>query len=149
MNPSHQRFFQAPQILPPSRPGRPHLSAVQVTLRVAIAPKRPPRRVPAQARAPPYTKIAEVGNPRSVKKFINTLSVLGSVRTLEENFVESETLALWALLLVRWPELADRLQVCPEAVTGITQPLFCSGYFPPAPQKCMPLRHLPGMAADS
>ena len=75
-------------------------------------------------------------NPRSVKKFINTFSVLRSVRTLEENFIQSQTLALWALLLVRWPELADHLQAHPEAVAGITQPLLCSGYFP------QPLRQL-------
>jgi hypothetical protein len=67
VNPLHQRFLKH------RRYSRHHArdartsAPPQVTLRVAIPPKRyPPRRVPAPARAPPYTQIAKVENPRSV-----------------------------------------------------------------------------------
>ena len=74
-------------------------------------------------------------NPRSMKRFINTFSILRSVRTLESNFVDSDTLALWAIILVRWPELGDYLQKFPEAVVGIIDPLWCSDHFVPPLQQ--------------
>jgi KAP family P-loop domain/Caspase domain len=74
-------------------------------------------------------------NPRSIKKFINTFSILRSVRTLEGNFIDSDSLALWAIILVRWPELGDYLQKFPEAVAGIIDPLWCSDHFVPPLQQ--------------
>jgi hypothetical protein len=55
-------------------------------------------------------------NPRSMKLFVNTYGVLRSLRTLEEVFVPSEALALWAVVEIRWPALADHLRGHPEAV---------------------------------
>jgi KAP family P-loop domain len=55
-------------------------------------------------------------NPRSMRLFVNTYSVLRSLRTLEEVFVPLGPLALWSVVEVRWPYLADHLRAHPEAV---------------------------------
>jgi hypothetical protein len=55
-------------------------------------------------------------NPRSMKLFVNTYGVLRSLRTLEEVFVPTGPLALWTVLEIRWPFLADYLRAHPEAV---------------------------------
>jgi hypothetical protein len=55
-------------------------------------------------------------NPRSMKLFVNTYGVLRSLRTLEEVFVPSEALALWTVVEIRWPALADHLRRSPESV---------------------------------
>ncbi|WP_433265020.1 BTAD domain-containing putative transcriptional regulator [Actinosynnema sp. CS-041913] len=69
-------------------------------------------------------------NPRNVKKFLNTYSVLRSVRVLENNTVPSEALALWSILRVRWPAMADHLEAHPEALRGIVDSLWVSECFP-------------------
>ncbi|WP_157847741.1 hypothetical protein [Streptomyces violens] len=69
-------------------------------------------------------------NPRAVKKFLNTYSILRSIRILEDIHVDPDALALWCLLCVRWPNVADHLAACPEAVEGIAEPLWCSEHFP-------------------
>jgi hypothetical protein len=70
------------------------------------------------------------GNPRSIKLFLNTYSVLRSIRTLEGGTVAPDTLALWSLIRVRWPSIADFLQHNPEAIEGIKDNLWCSDHFP-------------------
>jgi KAP family P-loop domain/Caspase domain len=70
-------------------------------------------------------------NPRNVKKFLNTYSVLRAVRVLENNTVASDILALWTIIRVRWPAMADHLEADPEAVRGIVEPLWASECFPP------------------
>jgi KAP family P-loop domain len=55
-------------------------------------------------------------NPRSMKLFVNTYGVLRSLRTLEEEFVASGPLALWTVVEIRWPQLADLLRDDPEAI---------------------------------
>jgi hypothetical protein len=55
-------------------------------------------------------------NPRSMKRFLNSYSVLRAVRTLEGNTVASEPLALWTILQTRWPSLTDYLRRHPEAI---------------------------------
>ncbi|GAB3746925.1 hypothetical protein GCM10027598_85270 [Amycolatopsis oliviviridis] len=69
-------------------------------------------------------------NPRSVKKFVNTFSLLRSIRFLEDSDVAPDTLALWSLVVVRWPEVAHHLSAHPVAVAGILEPLWCAGHFP-------------------
>jgi hypothetical protein len=73
-------------------------------------------------------------NPRNVKKFLNTYSVLRSVRVLENNTVSSDVLALWTIVRVRWPAMADHLERDPESVRGIVEPLWAQECFPPALQ---------------
>lgn len=69
-------------------------------------------------------------NPRSTKLFLNTYTMLRAVRTLEGITVESDTLALWTILRVRWPAVADYLQHDPDAVKGILEPLWCTELLP-------------------
>ncbi|MFC7303971.1 P-loop NTPase fold protein [Streptomyces monticola] len=69
-------------------------------------------------------------NPRAVKKFLNTYSVLRPIRFLEGIHVDPDALALWSLIRVRWPYVADHLSACPEAVQGIVEPLWLTEHFP-------------------
>jgi hypothetical protein len=69
-------------------------------------------------------------NPRSTKLFLNTYTMLRAVRTLEGITVESDTLALWTILRLRWPAVADHLQHDPDAVKGIIEPLWCTELLP-------------------
>ena len=61
-------------------------------------------------------------NPRSMKRFVNTYSVLRAVRTLENNPVRSEPLALWTIIETWWPSLADHLRTRPEAIKLVGKP---------------------------
>lgn len=78
-------------------------------------------------------------NPRNVKKFLNTYSVLRSVRVLENNTLPSDALAVWSIVCVRWPAMADYLEIKPEAVRGVINPLWVSECFP---------EHLEDLARD-
>ncbi|MFI7037277.1 P-loop NTPase fold protein [Microbispora rosea] len=60
-------------------------------------------------------------NPRAMKRFVNTYTVLRAVRVLEGSLVPTDTLALWTLLRIRWPELADYLEAHPEAIDLIME----------------------------
>ncbi len=55
-------------------------------------------------------------NPRNVKRLVNTYSVLLALRTAQGLIPEGDPLALWAILEIRWPELADRLRENPELI---------------------------------
>ncbi|WP_290055866.1 P-loop NTPase fold protein [Amycolatopsis solani] len=79
-------------------------------------------------------------NPRTIKKFLNTYNVLRSVRTLEQNTVPSDVLALWTILRIRWPSVADLLEASPDAIRGIVEPLWASECLPP---------HLRELAVDA
>jgi hypothetical protein len=61
-------------------------------------------------------------NPRSMKLFLNSYSVLRTVRTLEGNPVPVEALALWTVLETRWPRLADHLRTRPDDVELVGKP---------------------------
>ncbi|MGW5741352.1 P-loop NTPase fold protein [Amycolatopsis sp. NPDC003861] len=69
-------------------------------------------------------------NPREIKLFLNTYSILRAVRTLEGQTPETGLLALWAVLRVRWPAVADHLQRRPASVLGIREPQWCPELFP-------------------
>ncbi|GAA2961835.1 P-loop NTPase fold protein [Actinokineospora diospyrosa] len=58
-------------------------------------------------------------NPRAMKRFINTYSMVRAVRTLEGNPVPVADLALWTILEIRWPSLADHLRTHPDTVEQI------------------------------
>ncbi|WP_018685792.1 P-loop NTPase fold protein [Actinokineospora enzanensis] len=62
-------------------------------------------------------------NPRAMKRFVNSYSALRAVRTLEGNAVAVEALALWTILEIRWPGLADHLRDHPEAIAGAEEDL--------------------------
>jgi hypothetical protein len=72
----------------------------------------------------PYGKFLEP-NPRSIKLFVNTYNVLRSLRILEGlTSIPIRSLALWAVLEIRWPLLADHLRAHPDDIsfTGNTTP---------------------------
>ncbi|MEV6230017.1 FxSxx-COOH system tetratricopeptide repeat protein [Saccharopolyspora shandongensis] len=69
-------------------------------------------------------------NPRSTKLFLNSYTILRAVRTLEGITVDTDTLALWTIIRIRWPRIADFLQRNPDAIKGILEPLWCSELFP-------------------
>jgi hypothetical protein len=64
----------------------------------------------------PYGKFLEP-NPRSIKLFVNTYNVLRSLRILEGlTSIPIRSLALWAVLEIRWPLLADHLRAHPDDI---------------------------------
>jgi hypothetical protein len=54
--------------------------------------------------------------PRALKRFVMAYSMLRAVRTAEGSVVGIGPLALWTVLLTRWPLLAQYLQDNPQAV---------------------------------
>jgi hypothetical protein len=54
--------------------------------------------------------------PRAMKRFVMAYSVLRAVRTAEGSVVGLGPLALWTVVLTRWPLLAEHLQTDPTAV---------------------------------
>jgi hypothetical protein len=55
-------------------------------------------------------------NPRTMKRFVNSYSAMRAVRTLEGNPVRVESLALWTIIEIRWPGLADHLRARPQDI---------------------------------
>jgi hypothetical protein len=55
-------------------------------------------------------------NPRSMKRFIMAYSLSRTILSLEGSWIESDTLALWTILQLRWPELAERLRRSPNDI---------------------------------
>ncbi|WP_084580183.1 P-loop NTPase fold protein [Kutzneria sp. 744] len=51
-----------------------------------------------------------LANPRGMKRFVNTYGVVRTLRTLEGNTVGSDALALWTIIRLRWPLLAEHLE---------------------------------------
>ncbi|PRY37830.1 KAP family P-loop NTPase fold protein [Umezawaea tangerina] len=70
------------------------------------------------------------GNPREIKLFLNTYGMLRAIRTLEGNTVETDVLALWSIVRVRWPAIADHLQSVPESVRALKDPRWFAADFP-------------------
>jgi hypothetical protein len=63
-------------------------------------------------------------NPRAMKRLVNAYSFESRLQLLESDWVESgedatQQLALWTILKLRWPSLADYLAEHPEAVALI------------------------------
>ena len=69
-------------------------------------------------------------NPRGMKHFFNTYSIFRCVRTLEGNTPSRDTLALWSIVRMRWPSLFDYLETCPDAVTGVLEPILVADHLP-------------------
>ncbi|PPK67613.1 P-loop NTPase fold protein [Actinokineospora auranticolor] len=69
-------------------------------------------------------------NPREVKLFVNTYTMLRAVRMAEAGTPPHGLLALWSIVRVRWPEIADHLQRSPDAVRGILNEGWLSEDFP-------------------
>ncbi len=60
-------------------------------------------------------------NPRAMKRLVNAYSANRALATLAYVEIERDQLALWTILSLRWPMLADYLADHPEAVERIGQ----------------------------
>lgn len=60
-------------------------------------------------------------NPRGMKRLVNTYSVNRALATLSHVDIEHDHLALWTILSLRWPRLADYLEEYPAMVEKIGQ----------------------------
>jgi hypothetical protein len=63
----------------------------------------------------PYASLLDP-TPRGMKRFVMAYSMLRAVRTAEGSVVPLEPLALWTILSIRWPLLAECLRDRPDAV---------------------------------
>jgi hypothetical protein len=55
-------------------------------------------------------------NPRRMKRFLNVYTVELVSSGLEGNFVDPDSLALWTIIGLRWPTLAEHLRMRPESI---------------------------------
>jgi hypothetical protein len=55
-------------------------------------------------------------NPRSIKLFVNSFGMQQTLRTLEGTRVSTTPLALWTIVEIRWPLLADHLRRYPDHI---------------------------------
>jgi hypothetical protein len=62
-----------------------------------------------------YAELLEP-TPRAMKRFVMAYSMLRAVRTAEGSVVDIGPLALWTIVLTRWPTLAEHLQASPAEV---------------------------------
>jgi hypothetical protein len=69
----------------------------------------------------PYAALLDP-TPRAMKRFVMAYSMLRAVRTAEGSVVSVGPLALWTIVVTRWPMLAGYLQAYPEAVTLFAAP---------------------------
>lgn len=60
-------------------------------------------------------------NPRAMKRLVNAYSVNRALAMLAHVDIERDQLALWTILTMRWPKLADYLEEHPESVALIGQ----------------------------
>lgn len=55
-------------------------------------------------------------NPRAMKLVLNAYGIARALQVIEDNVVPGDALALWTILRVRWPALADYVRTHPEAI---------------------------------
>jgi hypothetical protein len=60
-------------------------------------------------------------NPRAAKRFIMAYNIAFASRLLEPESISAETLALWTLIVVRWPALAEWIRE--ELPDGSLEPI--------------------------
>jgi len=61
-------------------------------------------------------------NPRGIKRLVNTYGVNRSLATLAHANVSQDQLALWTILSMRWPALADTLVESPDLLMLAQKP---------------------------
>ena len=66
----------------------------------------------------PFAKFLDP-NPRTIKRFVNAYGMLRAQRTLEAVFADTNPLALWTIVELRWPVLAEYLRAHPEQVSEV------------------------------
>lgn len=58
-------------------------------------------------------------NPRAMKRLVNAYSIQRSLDILRGGIMPREQLALWTIIVLRWPELAEFLEENPEKIKFI------------------------------
>ena len=64
-------------------------------------------------------------NPRSVKTFVTTFSLLRSIRFLGASDINPDAMALWSLVVVHWPDIARHLSAHADAVGHLGTAVVC------------------------
>ena len=67
----------------------------------------------------PYLPLLE-SNPRAMKRMVNSYGVHRTIDILRGGLMELENLALWTIVEMRWPLLADHLSRNPQDLNIIT-----------------------------
>jgi len=86
---------------------------VQVAVQAAVKMAEPEIQRSTEHALLKFTHLLQP-NPRGIKRFLNTYTVLRSLRTLEGLPIDLDTLAVWAVIRSRWPQFADELEARPE-----------------------------------
>lgn len=60
-------------------------------------------------------------NPRAMKLVLNAYGMARALQVIEDNVVPGDALALWTILRVRWPALADHLRAHPESIDALAE----------------------------
>jgi hypothetical protein len=104
--------------------GRERLPGEQRAVREAVASRLSDSEVEEEIkyRLMPFAQLLEP-NPRAMKRLVNAYRIelrrmLAEGRQVGSAAVTPEQLALWTILTMRWPLLADRLALHPGAVSG-------------------------------
>jgi len=58
-------------------------------------------------------------NPRAMKRFVNTYGIARALQVIEDSVVARDDLALWTIVRVRWPALAEYLRTSPAAIDAL------------------------------
>jgi hypothetical protein len=58
-------------------------------------------------------------NPRAMKLVLNAYGMARALQVMEDNVVPGDALALWTILRVRWPALADHIRSHPSAIEAL------------------------------
>lgn len=59
-------------------------------------------------------------NPRHIKRFLNTYSANMVASGLDQSFPDFDSLALWTIVRMRWPVVADYLVSHPEVISSVS-----------------------------
>jgi hypothetical protein len=83
-------------------------------------------------------------NPRAIKRFVNAYGMARASSVLTGRVVRRDSLALWTILRLRWPGLAEYLHTNHEAIDAVTR-----GQGPPANcrEDLAPLFYDPGVVS--
>lgn len=58
-------------------------------------------------------------NPRAMKRLINAISMAKAVASVEQRFVEFDTLVLWTMLDLGWPHVIEAIRIAPDVAKAV------------------------------
>ncbi len=60
-------------------------------------------------------------NPRAMKRFVNAYGIARALQVVQDSVVARDDLALWTVLRVRWPALAEYVRTSPAAIDALVE----------------------------